>query len=251
MIYEGLTAQLRRLGRGRDGHAWAMLTLAQLAWKVAPMFLRGLYYRPWLKSSGVLLLIGRKVVIRNPQSVSVGRNFVAEDYSEIQGLSTHGVHFGDNVTVGRFAMVRPSGYYRRELGHGLRMGNNSNLGAFCYVGCAGGVEIGDDVLISPRVSLFAENHNFERVDVPIKAQGVRCSPIVIEDDCWLASGSTILAGTRIGHGAVVAAGAVVTKDVPPYSIVAGVPAKVIGYRRPGGSAGEEVGRDTAHDRVDP
>ncbi|MEW1810249.1 DapH/DapD/GlmU-related protein [Pseudarthrobacter phenanthrenivorans] len=64
----------------------------------------------------------------------------------------------------------------------------------------------------------------------IKEQGVAWNPIVIEDDCWIASGATILAGVTIGKGSVVAAGAVVTKSFGPNSVVAGVPAKMIGGR---------------------
>ena len=85
--------------------------------------------------------------------------------------------------------------------------------------------------MAPGVKMFAENHEFDRVDVPIKAQGVERQPIVVEDDCWIASGVTILAGVTVGRGAVIAAGTVVSKDVEPYSIVAGVPAKVIGQRQ--------------------
>lgn len=202
----------------------------QLACKVAPMASRGLAVKPRLKASDGLLLLGRAAVLRNPQYLSVGKWFVAEDFSEIQALSEEGVTFGDHVTVGRFAMIRPSGYYGRDVGVGLTVGSNSNIGAYCYVGCSGGIYIGDNVLISPRVSLYAENHNFDRADLPIKAQGVTRGPIVVEDDCWLASGSIVLAGVRIGTGAVVAAGAVVNKDVPAGAIVGGVPARVIGNR---------------------
>lgn len=194
------------------------------------MLARGALTKPRLKRSEGLLLVGKGAILRNPQFISLGRRFVAEDYAEIQGLSSEGVVFGDDVTVGRFAMIRPSGYYGREVGIGLRVGDNSNIGAYCYVGCSGGITIGNNVLISPRVSMFAENHNFSRRDVPIKEQGVERKAIVVEDDCWLASGSTLLAGVRVSSGAVVAAGAVVNKDVPARAIVGGVPARVIGSR---------------------
>jgi acetyltransferase-like isoleucine patch superfamily enzyme len=206
---------------------WATL---QVGAKVSPMMLRGLWWRLWLKQARGPILIGKHVTIRNPQYVSVGRYFVAEDYSEIQGLSKQGIVFGDHITIGRFAMIRPSGYYGREIGEGLIVGNNSNIGAYCYIGCSGCIEIGNNVLMSPRVSVFAENHNFDLLNLPMKDQGVMRQPIVVEDDCWLASGSIILAGVRVGKGAIVAAGAVVAKDVPPRAIVGGVPAKIMGWR---------------------
>lgn len=205
--------------------------ILQMANKLAPMALRGFWWRLWLRSTTGLLLIGKNVTIRNPQHISVGRNFVVEDYCEIQGLSQQGLWFGERVTIGRFAMIRPSGYYGRDIGVGLRIGNRSNIGANCYIGCSGGIEIGENVMMSPGVNLFAENHNFARTDIPMKDQGVTLNRIVVEDDCWLASGSTILAGVQVGRGAVVAAGAVVTTDVPPYAIVGGVPAKIIGWRK--------------------
>ena len=114
---------------------------------------------------------------------------------------------------------------------GLRIGNNSNIGRYSYVGCSGLITIGDNVMIAPRVSLFAENHNFDDTTRLLRDQGITREPIVIKDNCWIASGSTILAGVTVGAGAVVAAGSVVTTDVPPDSIVAGAPARPIGTRQ--------------------
>lgn len=208
------------------------LELIQLYEKVAPMLLRGLWWRIWLRRTSGLALVGQHVTIRNPQYISIGRNFVAEDFCEIQGLSKQGLVFGNHVTIGRFAMIRPSGYYGREIGEGLEVGDNSNIGAYSYIGCSGKIKIGNGVLMGPRVSLFAENHNFNQLDVPIRDQGVTWDSIIIEDNCWLGSGSIILAGVRVCQGSVVAAGAVVTNDVPPDSIVGGVPARIIGSRVP-------------------
>lgn len=210
---------------------------AQLLSKVIPMLVRGLWWQLWLRSSSTPVLIGAHCMIRNPQSLTVGRAFVAEDYVEIQALSKEGVTFGDNVTVGRYAMIRPSGYYGREIGEGMYMGNNSNVGPYCYIGCSGKVWIGENVLMGPRVTIIAENHNFQEIHVPIKHQGVTRQSVVIEDDCWLGTGSLILAGTHIGKGAIVAAGAVVTQNVPSQAIVGGVPARVLKHRT-GHSLGE-------------
>ena len=85
--------------------------------------------------------------------------------------------------------------------------------------------------MGPRVSLFAENHNYDRTDIPMRAQGCTRQAISIGDDCWLGSGSIILAGVKIGRGSIIAAGAIVTQNIPPYSIVAGNPARVIRSRR--------------------
>jgi acetyltransferase-like isoleucine patch superfamily enzyme len=83
------------------------------------------------------------------------------------------------------------------------------------------------------VGLFAENHIFDRTDIPMRLQGVDRKFIRIEDDVWLGTNSVILAGVTVGRGAIVSAGSVVTKDVPQYAIVGGVPAKVIRMRKGG------------------
>ena len=110
------------------------------------------------------------------------------------------------------------------------MGDHSNLGAWAYVGCSGFIAIGSNVLMGPRVSLLAEDHNAGSTDQPIKAQGVTRLPITIEDDVWLGAGATVVGGVTIGRGSIVAAGSVVTRDVEPFSVVAGVPAALVRSR---------------------
>jgi acetyltransferase-like isoleucine patch superfamily enzyme len=107
------------------------------------------------------------------------------------------------------------------------MGNNSNIGAYSWIGCSGYIDIGDSVIMGPRVNLLAENHKFKRRDIPIKQQGVERGFIKIEDNCWIGANVTIVSGVTIGTGSVIAAGSIVTKDVPSNSVVAGVPAKIV------------------------
>ena len=95
---------------------------------------------------------------------------------------------------------------------------------------AGQVTIGHDVRIAPQVMIIAANHNFDDLEQPIRAQGLTPEPIVIEDDVWLGGRVVVTAGVTIGRGSVIGAGAVVTKDIPPYSVAVGVPAKVVGRR---------------------
>jgi acetyltransferase-like isoleucine patch superfamily enzyme len=139
--------------------------------------------------------------------------------------------FGDKVTIGSYAIIRPTNLYGGEAGVGLKIGNNSSIGPYSYIGCSGYIEIGDNVMMSPRVSIYSENHNFSESTLPMIEQGVTRSFVKIEDDCWIAANSVILAGVTVGKGSVVAAGSIVTKDVPPYSIVAGNPAKIIKSRK--------------------
>lgn len=162
--------------------------------------------------------------------LEAGKDFIVEDYAEINCLSRQKIIIGERVSIGKFAIIRPTNSYGGEIGEGLKIGNNSNIGPYCYIGCSGYIEIGDNVMMSPRVSIYAENHVFDRTDITMKAQGVNRQFVKIEDDCWIAANSVILAGVTIGKGSVVAAGSVVTRDVPPYSIAAGVPAEIIKQR---------------------
>lgn len=91
----------------------------------------------------------------------------------------------------------------------------------------GPVTIGNHVNLAQGITVTALNHNFANSEKKIDEQGVNTTPVTIEDDVWVGANAVLLPGVRIGTHSVIAAGAVVTKDVPPHSIVAGIPAKVI------------------------
>jgi len=147
---------------------------------------RGSFHRIGMKQVCGKILVDRSVTLRNKSLISVGRNFTAEDYCEVKGLSRRGIVFGDRVTVGRFAMIRPSGYYGGRLGEGLIVGANSNIGTYCYIGCSGGITIGRDVMMGPRVSMHAENHNFADAALAMKEQGSRTVPLLLRTIAGLA-----------------------------------------------------------------
>jgi acetyltransferase-like isoleucine patch superfamily enzyme len=200
-------------------------------WRLLPFFLRGLREKLFMGESSGWVLVGKQVSIRYAAYLQAGKELIIEDYAEINARSTQKIILGNRVTIGKYAIIRPGNLYGGEPGEGLVVGDHSNIGPYCYIGCSGHISIGNNVMISPRVSIYAENHVFDQIDVTIKSQGVKKENVVIEDDCWIASNSILLAGVTIGKGSVVAAGSVVTQDVPPYSVVAGVPARVIKNRR--------------------
>lgn len=167
---------------------------------------RGALCRMGLRRSQGLLFVGRHVRLRNKRYISVGRAVVIEDFAEIQGLSSGGITLGDHVTIGSFAMIRPTGYYSGHIGDSLIVGDRSTIGPFGYLGCSGHITIGRNVMIGPRVSSYAENHGYADLSIPMRRQTVAREPRVVEDDCWIASHSVILAGVTIGKGALVAAG---------------------------------------------
>ena len=199
-------------------------------WYMIWFAIRGLYHRFFIKKVKGFLFVGRNVRIAYPSYLVLGNQTIIEDGAEINALSTEGINLGDRVTIGKYAIIRPSNLYGASIGAGLVIGNKSNIGPYSYIGCSGKITIGSNVMMGPRVSLFAENHVFENTETTIQSQGVTTAPIVIEDDCWIASNVVILAGVTIGKGSVIAAGAVVNTDIPPYSVVAGVPAKVVKSR---------------------
>jgi len=121
----------------------------------------------------------------------------------------------------------------------VSIGDNSGVNDGCFLEGTGGITIGQYVRLAPRVEIMTSNHVFDNPDIPIKLQGLDIKGVTIEDDVWVGIGVLITAGVTIGKGAVVAGHAVVTKDVPPYAIVGGIPAKVIGGRKKVGSGQAE------------
>lgn len=161
--------------------------------------------------------------------ITVGKNLNIDRQCYIDALSVDGIRFGSNVSIGKNTTVECSGTMK-DLGKGLVVGDNVGLGTHGFFGCAGGVEIGDNTIFGNFVSVHSENHNYTDVNTPIRLQGVNRKGIKIGKDCWIGAKATILDGTVLGDGCIVAAGAVVRGEVPPYSIIGGVPAKVIKRR---------------------
>lgn len=110
-----------------------------------------------------------------------------------------------------------------DFGRNIRVGKNFFMNQACTFMDRGGITIGDDVFIAPKVCLTTINHDFN----PYNRRATFCKPIVIKDRVWIGINVTICPGVTIGENSVIAAGSVVTKDVPPNVIVAGNPAKVI------------------------
>lgn len=116
-------------------------------------------------------------------------------------------------------------------GGSIKIGNNCSINPYTVIyGHGKGTTIGDNVLIAGHCMIISSNHNFGNKDVPINQQGETSRGIIIEDDVWLGAGVKILDGVTIGKGSIVAAGSVVNKNIEPYSIYAGVPAKKIKTR---------------------
>jgi acetyltransferase-like isoleucine patch superfamily enzyme len=191
--------------------------------------IRGLFLKLRFKHHEGFLFLGKRVKILAPKKISSGRNLILEDNCYINALSKQGVTFGNNVSIGRNTIIECTGVIR-ELGEGLKVGDNVGIAPNGFIAVRGLVEIGPNTIIGPGVSIHAENHLFEDLHTPIRLQGASRKGIKIGVDCWIGSKVAILDGVTIGNGVVIAAGAVVNKDIPDFAIVGGVPAKIIKYR---------------------
>ena len=126
--------------------------------------------------------------------------------------------------LGDYSVVESFACINNAVGDVI-IGDHTRIGLHNTI--IGPVTIGSHVNLAQGITITALNHNFSDAEKRIDEQGVNTTPVVIEDDIWIGANAVILPGVTIGQHSVVAAGAIVTKDVPPHSLVAGVPAKVI------------------------
>ncbi len=197
--------------------------------------LRAVLYRLVLHMDGVAA-IENGVRLRFADQIHLGANAYLD-----QGTYLHacpqGIRIGDNTFVMHGAVLHV--YNFRDLPHAfIRIGHDSLVGEYNVLRGQGGITIGDRVYLAPLVQILAVNHVFDDPTRPIIDQGITAEGIVIEDDVWIGAGAIITDGVTIGKGAVVAGGAVVSSDVPPHTVVGGVPARVLKKIEPGMTSGE-------------
>jgi len=157
--------------------------------------------------------------IKLGNNVKLHANLLLGEFDELK--IGDNVQINQNVTIGaRSEAVEPL----------LTIGKNCDIGPGTLIDCSDRVEIGNDVIFSPNISIYTHLHNYEKKDVLIREQGESTAPVIIEDDVFIGKNATILMGVKIGKGAVIGAHSVVTKDIPEYAVFGGVPAKFIKYR---------------------
>ncbi|MFC1870798.1 acyltransferase [Chloroflexota bacterium] len=127
---------------------------------------------------------------------------------------------GKNVNIERGAW----------FGYNLEIGDNSGIGINARLNTSGGIIIGNNVMMGPEVVILSQDHKHTDLAKPMREQGYVKAPVIIENDVWIGIRVIILSGVRIGRSAIIGAGAVVTKDIPPFSIAGGNPAKLIKKR---------------------
>jgi len=139
---------------------------------------------------------------------------------------------------GKGVNIRPRVYF--GAGRNISIGDNSMMGQDSIIGSTAEVVIGNDVMMGPEVLIYTSNHGME-LGVPMRLQPLRSAPVHIGNDVWIGARCIILPAVTIRDGAVIAAGAVVTADVPANAIVGGVPAKILRYRTAAETAAAAAG----------
>lgn len=157
-------------------------------------------------------------LIYSHQFKSIGKNIVIDKRANIQNKKH--IVLGNNVKIELGCVL---------WGTYIEIGDNTILNPYTVI--YGKVILGKYIMVAPGVKLMGGGHNYDNLNIPMKEQGDNCKGgICIEDDVWIGTNAIVLDGVTIHRGAIIAAGATVTKDVPEYAIAAGNPAKVIKFR---------------------
>ena len=142
------------------------------------------------------------------------------------------VEIGAFTTIGRYGVIT---CWEKRMDEkfcpSIKIGNNCSIGDFCHITSTNSITIGNGVLTGRRITITDNSHGEplgEGLEAPpIERKIYSKGPVIIEDNVWIGDKASIMAGVHIGRGAIIAANAVVTKDVAPYTVVGGIPAKVI------------------------
>lgn len=181
--------------------------------------------RGYLKT-GKKVFVGKSVKILNPRNIVFGKSVTIDKCTMLDGYSYEKIILGNCVKIGAFSKLTSTSHFSK-YGKGLKMGNNSAIGDYTHFGAAGGIEIGDDVIMGSYISFHSENHNFSDTTKLIREQGVTSKGIKLGNNIWVGAKVTFLDGCVVGNNSVVAAGAVVNGIFPDNVVIGGVPAKVL------------------------
>lgn len=200
--------------------------------------LRNLAYRTIFRRLGDSVFIQNSVEFIGASNIEVGDGVYIFNNVRIDTPDNNSkICFGDCVALERGVDIG-----RLENTY-IEIGERTFIGPYTCIAGPGNIKIGKDCLIAAHSGIVANNHNFSTSTQTIREQGIICKGIVIEDDCWLGYGVKVLDGVTIGKGSVIGAGAVITKDIPPYSVAVGVPARPISNRKSSQSISSQNSKD--------
>ncbi len=201
-----------------------LLTLLSCFPTVAGSLLRGRLYRLILGGLGKKCFLEKNLRFFNAGRVLLGdRVFLGEGSFLDVGPDAGPVTVGDDSHLARLVTVRT------QLGK-VEIGKKVNIGAGSFIYGYGDIAIGDYCLVANGVEIIGGDHTVDDLSCPMRFQGRSSRPITIGEDVWIGTRAVILGGVTVGAGSVIGAGAVVTADIPPRAVAAGVPARVIRFR---------------------
>ena len=180
-------------------------------------------YRLRFGSLGRAVRIKPPLLLEGARRIHVGNRVIMEQFV---GMT---VSAGGEIRVGDECELRCFSRFEAHDGY-IRIGARCGINPYTLLSGYGGLTIGNDVRIGSHCAILTSTHRFEDAQITIREQGLERLATIVEDNVWMGHGCTILGGVRIGQGAIIGAGAVVTRDVPPESIATGIPAQVTGKR---------------------
>lgn len=190
---------------------------------------RNWFYRHLFKSVGKGVIFGRGVVLRHPDSITIGDRVAIDDHTMLdgRGAGQDGMLLANDVIISRNCIVQA------KTGP-LVIGQKTTIGPNVIISAVPHISIGQSVGIGANCYIGGGWYGSNRLDTPMLEQGdYSRGPVTIEDDVVLYPGASVLDGVHIGKGCIVRAGALVTEDLPDYAIAEGVPARAIGTRQEG------------------
>jgi acetyltransferase-like isoleucine patch superfamily enzyme len=195
------------------------------------LFLSLLLKRGVMLFRGMLFLrkkvfLDKNCLIKNKNNISFGKNVTIEQNSRIDGYAREKIILGNNVKIGAFSLLTCTSHLSK-YGIGLKIGSNSAIGDFAHFGAAGGVDIGDDVIMGSYISFHSENHSFNDTTKLIREQGVSSKGIKLGNNIWVGAKVTFLDGSVIGNNCVIAAGSVINGVFADNLVIGGTPAKIL------------------------
>ena len=186
---------------------------------------RTAYYKTKLRHMGKNVKIGVGVRIINPQNVSLGDDVQIGDHCHLIANSKKGISLDDG------ARLKYGVYLDTEMPEGyIKIGKRVYIGTGCCLHGHKGLEIGDFALLAQNITITPASHTFNDPDEIIYKQPCTVDKVTLGRDCYLGMNVCVVCTGDVGEGAVVGAGSVVVKEIPPYSVAVGVPAKVIKKR---------------------
>jgi acetyltransferase-like isoleucine patch superfamily enzyme len=190
------------------------------------LVLRARLYPCLLGACGRNVTFGTNVVLRHPRKITIGDDVAIDDgcVLDAKGTANQGIRIGSRVFLGRNTLLACKD-------GDIVLEDGVNISYNCVVFSASSVRVGAETLVAAYCYLVGGGHDFDRADLPVVQQGRPSRGIAVEPGGWLGTGAAVLDGVTVGANAIVGAHAVVTEDVPPFAIVAGVPARVIRDRR--------------------